>query len=72
MGNPSISILLHELAKMLEYSGATDYCFFRIGSSGGLGVPGGTVVISDSALNGEPENQNSYQPLRALNVVCIR
>jgi len=52
MGMPSISILLHELTKLLHYAGATDYCFVRIGTSGGLGVAPGTVVISSEAVNG--------------------
>ncbi len=37
MGVPSISILLHELAKMLNHAGATDVRFIRLGTSGGLG-----------------------------------
>jgi len=52
MGMPSISILLHELAKLLHYAGATEYCFVRIGTSGGLGVAPGTVVVSSEAVNG--------------------
>jgi len=51
MGMPSLSILLHEIAKLLEYAGCSDVRFIRIGTSGGLGVEPGTVVIADEALN---------------------
>jgi uridine phosphorylase len=51
MGMPSLSILLHEITKLMHYAGATDYCFIRIGTSGGLGVPPGTVVITTEVPN---------------------
>ena len=51
MGMPSLSILLHEITKLLEYAGCTDVRFIRIGTSGGIGVEPGTVVIADEALN---------------------
>jgi len=54
MGGPSISILLHELAKLLKYAGA-DCIWIRIGTCGGLGVPRGTVVITEESLNGALE-----------------
>jgi len=52
MGTPSTSILLHELFKLLHYSGASDVTFFRLGTSGGLGFEEGSIVISSQALNG--------------------
>ncbi len=53
MGVPSISILLNELIRLLQHAGASrDVVFVRVGTSGGLGVPGGTVVVSDEALDG--------------------
>lgn len=52
MGMPSASICLHELAKLLHYAGAKDVIFMRAGTSGGLGVPPGTVVISTSGVDG--------------------
>jgi uridine phosphorylase len=58
MGQPSISILLHELAKLLMYAGARDFTFVRIGTSGGIGVPPGTVVISTEALDGQLRAQH--------------
>ena len=52
MGMPSMSILLHEVTKMLHYAKATDVTYFRLGSSGGIGVEPGTVVLTTQGLNG--------------------
>ena len=38
MGVPSISILLHELIKLLKYANARDPIIIRIGTCGGLGT----------------------------------
>ncbi|OQS02751.1 monovalent Cation:Proton Antiporter-2 (CPA2) family [Thraustotheca clavata] len=62
MGMPSISILLHEVTKLLEYAGAHDAIYIRMGTSGGVGVDGGTVVLTSEALNHE---------LRPVHVVPI-
>lgn len=53
MGMPSMSILLHELAKLLHYAGCEETKWIRIGTSGGVGVEPGTVVVSNGAVNGE-------------------
>ena len=37
MGVPSITILLHEIIKLLKYSGAVDPVIIRLGTSGGVG-----------------------------------
>ena len=37
MGVPSVTILLHEILKLLHYAGAKDPLLFRIGTCGGLG-----------------------------------
>ncbi len=50
MGQPSHSILLHEVTKMLHYAGATDFKYYRLGTSGGVGVEPGTVVVADKGL----------------------
>lgn len=55
MGAPSLSIMLVEIIKLLHYAQATNVTFFRLGTSGGLGVPPGTVLISSGAVNGEME-----------------
>ncbi|XP_065053328.1 uridine phosphorylase 2-like isoform X2 [Rhopilema esculentum] len=52
MGIPSASILLHEVFKLLHYAGATDVVLFRMGTSGGLGVKEGTVVVTKQAVDG--------------------
>ncbi|XP_026476382.1 uridine phosphorylase 2-like [Ctenocephalides felis] len=52
MGVPSLSILLNEVMKLLHYAGAKDPIMFRIGTSGGIGVDPGTVVISNKAVDG--------------------
>lgn len=52
MGTPSISILLHEMIKLMYYASCKNPIFFRIGTSGGVGLPGGSVVISESAVDG--------------------
>jgi uridine phosphorylase len=52
MGQPSMSILLHELAKLLHYAGARDPVWMRMGTSGGVGVAPGTVVVSTEGVNG--------------------
>jgi len=54
MGGPSISILLHEIGKLLKYAGA-DCVWLRIGTCGGLGVEGGTLVLTEQSLNGALE-----------------
>lgn len=58
MGGPSISILLNELAKLLKYAGA-DAVWIRIGTCGGVGVPRGTVVLTEQSLNGALEPWHS-------------
>lgn len=60
MGQPSISILLHELIKLMFHAGVKDPIFFRLGTCGGLGVEPGTVVITTEPLNGmlEPVHMN--------------
>lgn len=52
MGVPSISILLHEMIKLLSYAGANDVIFIRIGTSGGIDVTPGTVVVANRTFNG--------------------
>eukprot|EP01104_Vermistella_antarctica_P012706 TRINITY_DN3723_c0_g1_i1.p1 TRINITY_DN3723_c0_g1~~TRINITY_DN3723_c0_g1_i1.p1 ORF type:complete len:366 (+),score=93.38 TRINITY_DN3723_c0_g1_i1:76-1098(+) len=55
MGMPSMSILLHEMTKLLFHAGAHDVTYIRIGTSGGLGLEAGTVVIAEAAVNEECE-----------------
>jgi uridine phosphorylase len=58
MGVPSMSIMLVETIKLLHYAGAKDVCFVRIGTSGGIGVAPGTVIVSSGAINGLLEQKH--------------
>lgn len=51
MGVPSASILLNEILKLLHYADASDVAIFRLGTSGGLGMNPGDVVITKTAFD---------------------
>lgn len=51
MGCPSFSILLHELLKLLKYAKCRNITMIRLGTSGGVGVAGGTVVVSTGVVD---------------------
>ncbi|KAF8365673.1 upp-1 [Pristionchus pacificus] len=57
MGAPSLSIMLIETLKLLHHAKAEDVCFVRLGTSGGVGVAPGSVVISTVAVNGELQEE---------------
>ena len=50
MGFGSLAIALHEVAKLLRYAEAKDYCFVRMGTSGGLGAEPGDVIITREGM----------------------
>ncbi|KAM9286898.1 LOW QUALITY PROTEIN: uridine phosphorylase 2 [Morus bassanus] len=50
MGIPSISVTLHELIKLLHLA-KCDITIICIGTSGGLGIEAGSVVITDVAVD---------------------
>ncbi|CAN7979605.1 unnamed protein product [Ixodes pacificus] len=52
MGAPSLSILMHEILKLVHYADCKNVVFIRIGTSGGIGIPPGSVVVSTGAVNG--------------------
>ncbi|TYZ68861.1 hypothetical protein PybrP1_003772 [[Pythium] brassicae (nom. inval.)] len=56
MGMPSVSILLHEVTKLLEYAGADNAVYIRMGTSGGIGVEPGTVVITSEGVNNKMQS----------------
>ena len=60
MGVPSLSILLHELIKLMWHAGVQDPVFFRIGTCGGVGLVPGTIVITKEAVDGRvlPVHEN--------------
>ncbi|KAM9488709.1 uridine phosphorylase 1 isoform 2-T2 [Clarias gariepinus] len=51
MGIPSISIMLHELIKLLHHARCTDVTIMRIGTSGGIGLQPGTVVVTRQSVD---------------------
>ncbi|XP_010882720.1 uridine phosphorylase 1 isoform X1 [Esox lucius] len=51
MGIPSIAIMLHELIKLLYHAHCTDVTILRIGTSGGLGLEPGTVVVTKQSVD---------------------
>lgn len=59
MGVPSVGILLHEMIKLMYHAKCKDPIFIRIGTCGGIGVEGGTVVITEEAVDGLL--RNSYE-----------
>lgn len=52
MGVPSLGILLHEMIKLMYHARCKNPIFIRIGTCGGIGVEGGTVVITEDAVDG--------------------
>lgn len=51
MGPASVTILLHEIIKLLHYAEVHDPVIIRTGTCGSLDTPLGTVIISDAAVN---------------------
>ncbi|XP_051922080.1 uridine phosphorylase 1 [Hippocampus zosterae] len=51
IGIPSISIMLHELIKLLHHACCTDVIIIRIGTSGGIGLEPGTVVVTKQSVD---------------------
>lgn len=50
MGNTTMDALLHTLTKILYYAGSHDVEYIRVGTSGGIGVKAGTVVITKQSF----------------------
>lgn len=48
-----MSILVHEVFKLLCHAEASDVQIVRLGTSGGLGVEPGTVIVASEAVNPE-------------------
>ncbi|XP_059150239.1 uridine phosphorylase 1-like isoform X1 [Physella acuta] len=51
IGNPSLSVMLHEVFKLLHKAKCHDVTLIRIGTCGGIGVKAGTVIVSTAALS---------------------
>ncbi|KAF0294309.1 Uridine phosphorylase 1 [Amphibalanus amphitrite] len=69
MGIPSVGILLHEMIKLMYHAKVKDPTFFRLGTCGGIGIPGGNLVISESAVDGM---MNPYLELPVLGKLLRR
>lgn len=52
LGMSSFGVLLHELFKLMFYAKCKDPIFIRLGTSGGIGIEPGTVVVTNRAVNG--------------------
>ncbi|XP_076309026.1 uridine phosphorylase 1-like [Tachypleus tridentatus] len=52
MGIPSVSIMLHEVIKLMYHAQCKDVTFFRIGTCGGIGLPSGSLVITEEVFDG--------------------
>lgn len=51
IGLGSIDCLLQDVYHLLLMSGAVNWIFIRVGTSGGIGIPPGTIVVTQRALN---------------------
>uniref|UniRef100_A0A1I8NAW4 Nucleoside phosphorylase domain-containing protein n=1 Tax=Musca domestica TaxID=7370 RepID=A0A1I8NAW4_MUSDO len=60
MGTPSVCILMHEMIKLMHHAKCQDPIFIRIGTCGGIGVEGGTVIITEDALDGQLRNSHEF------------
>lgn len=58
VGMSTMSVILHELLKLVHYAKCKDPIFIRIGTSGGIGVDPGTVVVTHDAYNGYLRNEH--------------
>lgn len=70
MGTPSVGILLHEVIKLMYHARCKDPVFVRIGTCGGIGVEGGTVVITEEAVDGLLRNVHEVVSARAAFSRC--
>jgi uridine phosphorylase len=67
IGVSSLSVLLHEIIKLMYHAKCKDPTFIRIGTSGGIGieggsVEGGTVIISEGAV--DEKMRETYEMVR--------
>jgi uridine phosphorylase len=59
MGAGSVSILIDELQKLLNYAKAGNVSLVRMGTCGGLDVEPGTICLTDSAMG--PDGESGYE-----------
>lgn len=71
MGMPSLSILLHEMYKLLYYAGSLEKCtLIRSGTCCGFGVAPGTVAITTESCDTELNHFYSQAYLDTVGSVC--
>lgn len=58
VGSSTMSVVLHELLKLVKYAKCQDPRFIRVGTCGGVGVAPGTVVVTKDAYNGLLRNEH--------------
>ncbi|XP_066523511.1 uridine phosphorylase 1-like [Hoplias malabaricus] len=51
IGVPSTSVMMHELIKLLHHAHCSDVIVVRLGTSGGIGLKPGTVVVTKQAVD---------------------
>ncbi|XP_066524827.1 uridine phosphorylase 1-like [Hoplias malabaricus] len=51
IGVPSMSVMMHELIKLLHHAHCSDVIVVRLGTSGGIGLKPGTVVVTKQAVD---------------------
>ncbi|XP_048237739.1 uridine phosphorylase 1-like [Haliotis rufescens] len=66
IGIPSLSIIMHEILKLLQHAECSGVTLFRIGTSGGLGLEAGSVVITSEAVDG---NLRQYMEVAIMGMV---
>lgn len=59
MGGASMTTFLHDISKVMYFSGNHDLEYIRIGTSGGIGIAPGVVVITDETYM--PDLKKGYK-----------
>lgn len=55
IGMPSLSVVLHEILKLIHFAKCSDVKIFRLGTSGGIGIEPGTIVLTRKGYSGALE-----------------
>jgi len=55
IGMPSLSVVLHEILKLIHFAKCSDVRIFRLGTSGGIGIEPGTIVLTQKGYSGALE-----------------
>jgi uridine phosphorylase len=64
IGVTSLGVVLHEIIKLMYHAKCKDPTFIRIGTSGGVGIEGGTVVVSNGAV--DERLRDTYEMVRSF------